>query len=122
MATQLTSTFSALEDQLVARATAPSSVVYSLNGSALSVTLDTAANILAQSQICENWVITFPSTLADLNVYSVTSNATIRCSLTCFKQNPYVYSDNFDPLITSGALLALLKKLDGTEIPCVGFF
>lgn len=119
MAAQITDTLSTLEDQLVSRNVAPMNLVYTLNGSSLVVNVDTAANILAAGGVCDDWVVTFPNSTTALNVPSLSSGTLIRCSLICFEVNPYAYSDNFDSLVTSGALLANLKYSNGTVIPFV---
>ncbi|CAJ0562445.1 unnamed protein product, partial [Mesorhabditis spiculigera] len=121
MAAQVKSMLSAVEDMLVATALKngplPQCITQTGGGNTLKVCLGNASDVLANPIECNTWTTTFPKTPASLND-TLTGESTIRASMICYVVNPYMYSDNSQYLITSGALDLSLKDLEnGTVIP-----
>lgn len=75
------------------------------------------ANLFSQTYTCNNWTISFPPHLSDLNVFDPGPQDIFRVSMFCFSENPYAYANNYASLITSGTLDLSLKKENNDLIP-----
>ncbi|EGT33879.1 hypothetical protein CAEBREN_29653 [Caenorhabditis brenneri] len=113
LANQLASTLDTLENTLAARAIATGNLPYDysnyVDGTGMVIVIDDASNIVGKTQSCDEWDITLPSPASALNNPDITDSTLIQVGLTCYNTNPRTYVDNFDMLITSGALEAHIK-------------
>jgi hypothetical protein len=60
--------------------------------------------------------VKFPDDVTALHVADLNASSYLSVSLVCLEVNPYMYVDNADYLVTSGALIAQLKDKNNTEI------
>lgn len=81
------------------------------------IVIDDASNIVGKTQNCEEWAFKLPSPASTLNTAEITDKTLIQVGLVCYATNPRTYVDNFDMLITSGALEAHIKDENQIIIP-----
>uniref|UniRef100_A0A8R1I9G1 Uncharacterized protein n=1 Tax=Caenorhabditis japonica TaxID=281687 RepID=A0A8R1I9G1_CAEJA len=113
LANQLATTLDTLESTLAARAIATGNLPYYYSnyadGTGMVIAIDDASYLVGTPQMCDEWNFTLPSPVTHLNTNLITETTLIQIGLICYRTNPRTYADNFDMLITSGALEAHIK-------------
>uniref|UniRef100_A0A1I7UCH3 PLAT domain-containing protein n=1 Tax=Caenorhabditis tropicalis TaxID=1561998 RepID=A0A1I7UCH3_9PELO len=124
LANQLASTLDTLENTLAARAIATGNLPYDysnyVDGTGMVIVIDDASNIVGKPQSCNEWDLILPSPASSLNTPDITDSTLIQVGLVCYNTNPRTYVDNFDMLITSGALEAHVKDQNQNLISISG--
>ncbi|CAJ0603330.1 unnamed protein product [Cylicocyclus nassatus] len=120
MAAQMQSLMHTLEDAYANQAIENNNLPYrhsvSEGGNTIVISVGKASDLLRKKYYCGDWKVKFPPTTADLNT-NLTDDDIFRIGIWCYDKNPYVYAENFDALITSGALEVHLKDLEGHIFP-----
>lgn len=80
------------------------------------IVIDEASNIVGKTYSCDEWNLTLPSPASSLNNAAITDSTMIQMGMVCYNTNPRTYVDNFDMLITSGALEAHIKDVNQNNI------
>ncbi|KAK5981238.1 hypothetical protein GCK32_015401 [Trichostrongylus colubriformis] len=118
MAQQFLQMMGNLEDIIAEKAVKSGKLPFNLSvessNDTMVIFVGNADYILNKSLECQDWKVVFPS-LADLHL-TLSEKDDFRAGLWCFERNPFSYLDNYDVLITSGALSVHLKYLNGTDI------
>ncbi|KIH53461.1 PLAT/LH2 domain protein [Ancylostoma duodenale] len=120
MAKQMQATMATLEDTFANRAIANGQIPYNHsiteNGNTLVVLIGDSNYLLNKNLHCDTWTVKFPPSVTDLGVANLTDDTNYRVGIWCYGRNPFMYTLNFNLLITSGALELHLKYLDGSPI------
>ncbi|PAV66382.1 hypothetical protein WR25_24027 [Diploscapter pachys] len=120
MAKQVMETIGSLENAVAKKAIESGNLPYywskGSSRSGMVMMIGNGSVVLNDDYSCNNWTITFPKNVSDLNV-GLTEKDNFQVGIWCFNPNPYAYVDNFDLLITSDAMEAHLKDLNQQEIP-----
>ncbi|EPB71577.1 putative flagellar protein FliS [Ancylostoma ceylanicum] len=120
MANQMQATMATLEDTFAKHAISNGQIPYNNtiteNGNTLVVLIGNSEYMLNKNLHCDSWTVKFPPSVTDLAIANLTDDTNYRVGMWCYGRNPFMYTLNFDLLITSGALELHLKHLDGSPI------